>query len=105
MKKAKEIIKELATMMGIIILSCGAYCMPAFAGGLAENAAKAAFNEMFWVVLIVTLCVAVFLFFKRNYTKMATTLIVGGILCFIIEFPTIIAKLGEYFGNQIFEGM
>lgn len=105
MKRTKEMLKKIMMMMTLSFMMCSAYCMPVFAGGLMEKAANTLFGELWWLVLIVAGISALISYSKRNYSRMIISIVVGGLLAVIIKAPTLISKLGEYFGNKVFEGL
>lgn len=80
--------------------------MVSFADGAnyAENAAKWGFDQLFWVVLIITIVVAAGAWVKHSLSTAIVTILVGGILSYLCKQPETISVIGNALGSRFFGG-
>lgn len=103
MKKTTENGKRIVTVLMTTFLMCLCWGSVACATNYGQNAANVIFDNLFWVALIVIAFVVIRLFMSSNTVGMIITIIVGGVICFLLKNPTVIGDVGNNIGNVIFK--
>ena len=96
--------KRLMTMICIAFMMAVCWGNMVFASNNAENFATGMVLEnLKWVVIVGILVSCGLCVFKRNYTGILITVVVGGISLFFIMNPTKIVDIGTTIGGVVFK--
>ncbi|HCC34540.1 MAG TPA: hypothetical protein DEQ02_02430 [Ruminococcaceae bacterium] len=101
MTKRKRILK-IVHRVGALLLAITLLTMPVFATNYGERASNWILDQIFPIVLIVFVVSLITLFFKRNYTGLAITFIVGILVLFVANNPDNMVNIGENIFKAIF---
>lgn len=102
----KNVFMRGSKVIGLALIFIMIFAIPAFADGTnyGENFGRWFLDQIFWVGAIALAVVLIKLFIARDYTKMVISLIVGGVVLFIIKYPDKIQSVGQSIYNIIFGG-
>lgn len=78
--------------------------MIAFAANYAENAAKWGLDQAFWIVILITVIVAIGAWLRHATSAMVISVVVGGILAFFCKNPEKVTEIGNALAQTIFGG-
>lgn len=96
-EKAKLLMRTWLTLTMIFGMT-----MTCYASSYSENAAKWGLGELSWLILFAAILVAAGAWVKRSTSGMIIAIIVGAILWYICQHPTVIGDIGNKVGPIIF---
>lgn len=102
----KNVFLRGSKIIGLVLVFVMVFAIPAFAAGTnyGENFGRWLLDQIFWVGAVALAIVLIKLFILKDYTKMVVSLIVGGVVLFIIKYPDKIQTVGQTVYNIIFGG-
>ncbi|MDD3202690.1 MAG: TcpD family membrane protein [Pygmaiobacter massiliensis] len=84
------------------ILTMVAMVLPAFAAGdYGQNAGTWALDQLFWVGIVIVAVIVIREMLRKNVTGLVVTLVIGGIVLFVIKAPDKLATIGETLFNVV----
>lgn len=87
-------MNRLPVLMAAILLLIS-QAQTAYALEYAQNFAKAASEQLFWVGLVVIIWVVVVCAFKKNFAGAITTLLLGAVILYFVKNPGILEEIGN----------
>lgn len=82
-----------------------AFTMVSYASAnYGENGAKIVLDNVFWVVLTITVMMSIAAWMKHATVFLVMTMIIGGMIAFFCKYPEKIAVVGESLAKAIFVG-
>lgn len=100
--KNKNVRKILVVFFTIQMIF--AMHMIAYANNYAENAVKWGLDQAFWVVIFITIIVAIGAWMRHATSAIVITIIIGGALAFFCKAPDKIIVFGSTLAEAIFGG-
>jgi len=68
---------------------------------LGQNIATWGFTQLYWLVLLVGIAVAITLAIRKSWMALISVLLVTGLLAYISKNPNILATWGQFFGSLL----
>lgn len=102
MKISSNVRVRKMLMVFLTIQMTLSMAMVTFAANYTENAGKWVLDQAFWVVIVVTVLVAIGAWMKHATTAIIMTVIVGGALAFFCKSPELIVEVGSTLAQAIF---
>lgn len=101
-EKFTETSKKKLRFFFACILTMIVMVLPAFAAGdYGQNAGSWALDQLFWVGLIFVAVAVIRELLRKNVTGLVVTLVIGGVVLFIIKSPDKLTTIGETLYNVL----
>lgn len=101
----KNVFLRGSRIIGLVLVFVMVFAIPVFAApNYGENFGRWLLDQIFWVGAVALAIVLIKQFIQKDYTKMVISLVVGGVVLFIIKYPDKIQAVGQSIYNVIFGG-
>lgn len=99
-KAVKRVVGIWLTMQLTFAMTTVAFA----ATNYGENAARWGADQLFWIVVVITLAVMANQAMRRSITGCLGSLAIGGMVAYFCKAPEKIITIGEVIGNTVFGG-
>lgn len=94
--KIKEKKEQIKIAMITLLMTIN-FAIPVFAApAVGESAANWFLDQVFWIIIIFVVLMALKAYQSANTIKMIVVLVVGGILLFLVKNPTMLETFGNW---------